>query len=209
MSVRRFAKRPSPALAVAVIALVFAMTGTAVAAASMSSGDKVIKKHSLSGNRLRNRTLTGTQIDVSKLGTVPHAQTAGSALSAHAATIAGTANVAKTLPKLVWHALPLINDWEDYFGSPDKRSPAYAVDAQGIVHLRGSVERGGGSSNEFAVFPAGISPSHEIYLTADTFGGTTGRLEIHSDGQSFVEDGSTAGQAADFTSLDGITYALG
>ena len=39
-------------------------------------GDSLIKKGSLSGNRLRDRTLTGLQIKVSSLGTVPTAKNA-------------------------------------------------------------------------------------------------------------------------------------
>lgn len=63
-------------MVVAVIALVVAATGTAVAAGGRVDGDSLIKKGSLSGNRLRDRTLTGLQIKVSSLGTVPTAKNA-------------------------------------------------------------------------------------------------------------------------------------
>jgi hypothetical protein len=59
-------------MVVALTALVVASSGTAIAA-SLVNGDKLIKKHSLSGNRLKNHTLTGTQVNLSKLGTVPTA----------------------------------------------------------------------------------------------------------------------------------------
>ncbi len=69
-------RRPSAALVVAVIALVVAATGTAVAASQRVDGDSLIKKGSLSGTRLRDHTLTRLQIKVSALGTVPKAKNA-------------------------------------------------------------------------------------------------------------------------------------
>jgi len=69
-------RRPSAAMVVAVIALVVAATGTAVAASQRVDGDSLIKKGSLSGNRLRDHTLTGLQIKLSELGTVPKAKNA-------------------------------------------------------------------------------------------------------------------------------------
>jgi hypothetical protein len=69
-------RRPSAALVVAVIALVVAATGTAVAAGGRVDGDSLIKKGSLSGNRLHDHTLTGRQIKLSALGTVPRAKNA-------------------------------------------------------------------------------------------------------------------------------------
>jgi hypothetical protein len=73
-------------MVVAIIALVVAASGTAVAASNLVSGDNLIKKHSLSGNRLRSQTLTGAQINLNKLGTVPSAKNATHATSADAAS---------------------------------------------------------------------------------------------------------------------------
>ena len=98
----RWLRRPSPSMVVALIALVFAMSGTAVAATHLVSGDSLIKKHTLSGNRLRNHTLTGSQIKLNSLGKVPRAAKADTATNAsHATTIAnGAVGTAKfgTLP---------------------------------------------------------------------------------------------------------------
>jgi hypothetical protein len=69
-------RRPSAAMVVAIIALVVAASGTAVAAGEHVDGDSLIKKGSLSGNRLRDHTLTGLQIKLSELGTVPDAKNA-------------------------------------------------------------------------------------------------------------------------------------
>jgi hypothetical protein len=84
-------RRPSGAMVVAMIALLLAASGTAVAASKLVSGDKVIKKHSLSGNRLRNHTITGTQVNMAKLGKVRSAKHADSASTATNATNATNA----------------------------------------------------------------------------------------------------------------------
>jgi hypothetical protein len=47
--------RPSASMVVAVLALVIAASGTAMAAGHLVNGDKLIAQHSLSGNRLRNQ----------------------------------------------------------------------------------------------------------------------------------------------------------
>jgi hypothetical protein len=73
------ARRPSPALVIAVLALLTASSGAAVAAGSSSNGDALIERGTLSGDRLRNHTLTGKQINLNKLGTVPSARHAASA----------------------------------------------------------------------------------------------------------------------------------
>jgi hypothetical protein len=190
MSFLRFAK-PSPAMAVSIVALVVATTGTATAATSLVNGNSLIKKHSLSGDRLDNHTLTGTQINVKKLGTVP------------------LATKAKTLPALTWHNLTLINGWSDYNGAGDKRTPAYAVDAQGIVHFRGAIDDSGTFNDVVASLPKSIRPTSDVYVVVDTFVANTGRLNILSDGTLEVQDPGATHDTAAFTSLDGVTYALG
>jgi hypothetical protein len=93
---QRWLRAPSPSMVVALIALVFAMSGTAVAATHLVSGDKLIKKQSLSGNRLRAHTVTGTQINLAKLSKVPSAAQADTATSAAHATSADSATTATT-----------------------------------------------------------------------------------------------------------------
>lgn len=72
-------RRPSAAMVVAIVALVVAASGTAVAASRLVNGDSLIRRDSLSGNRLRNATVTGKQIRLSSLGEVPSAKTAANA----------------------------------------------------------------------------------------------------------------------------------
>jgi hypothetical protein len=65
------ARKPSPAMVVAIVALFVAASGTAVAASKLTSGDALISPNSLSGNRLRSHTLTAKQVNLGKLGVVP------------------------------------------------------------------------------------------------------------------------------------------
>lgn len=82
-------RRPSPAMGVAIAAVVLASSGTSYAATAALSGS-AIKKRSVPANRIVNESLTTTQINELKLGEVP------SATKARTADTAGTATSAKT-----------------------------------------------------------------------------------------------------------------
>lgn len=95
-------RRPSGAMMVAVLALFVALGGTAFAGpiaslAKKVSGNSIIKKRSLSANRLAKNTLTGTEIKESGLGAVPFANAATNATNATNAGVAGTAGAANSL----------------------------------------------------------------------------------------------------------------
>jgi hypothetical protein len=61
-------------MVVAVIALIVALGGTAIAAQSINGG--AIKKQTIGGGKLKQKTLTGFQINTNKLGVVPAAKRA-------------------------------------------------------------------------------------------------------------------------------------
>jgi hypothetical protein len=90
-------RRPSGSLMVSVVALIVAASGTAIAPGRLVSGDKLIAKGSLSGNRLRKHTITALELNLAKVAKVPnaqgadHAATAGFATSATSATSATNA----------------------------------------------------------------------------------------------------------------------
>jgi hypothetical protein len=67
-------RRPSPAMVIAVIALIVALGGTAIAAQNINGG--AIKKQTIGGGKLKQKTLTGFQINTNKLGVVPAAKRA-------------------------------------------------------------------------------------------------------------------------------------
>jgi hypothetical protein len=66
---------PSPSMAVALVALVVALAGTAYAAHSSINGG-AIRKHTIGAGKLKPKTLTGYQIRLNKLGIVPAAKRA-------------------------------------------------------------------------------------------------------------------------------------
>lgn len=61
-------------MVVAVIALIVALGGTAIAAQNINGG--AIKKQTIGGGKLKQKTLTGFQINTNKLGVVPAAKRA-------------------------------------------------------------------------------------------------------------------------------------
>ena len=67
-------RKPSPAMVVAIIALIVALAGTAYAAQTINGG--AIKKQTIGGGKLKKKTLTGFQINTNKLGVVPAAKRA-------------------------------------------------------------------------------------------------------------------------------------
>ena len=67
-------RTPSPAMVVAIVALIVALAGTAYAAQSINGG--AIKKQTIGGGKLKKKTLTGFQINTNKLGVVPAAKRA-------------------------------------------------------------------------------------------------------------------------------------
>lgn len=92
--------RPSPALIIAIVALICALTGTAYAALGKNSvGSRQLKKKSVTTGKIANNavnaakvangSLTGSDINLKALGTVPAATTATSAGNAN--TVGGHA----------------------------------------------------------------------------------------------------------------------
>ena len=230
---RRLHRRtPSAAMLVAGVALSVALAGTASAALDLSKGDALIAKHSLSGNRLRNHSVTGAQIRVNTLGKVPSAlnadhariavsadaaqhalsaDTAGHATAADNATHANTADTANGLPALHWVNLTLTNNWVDANTSPDARPPAVALDTQGIVHFRGQIVCSVATcSSTFSTVPSNLDPSQTVRVTANQFNNATGQINIGANGSlDNFDDPDHTTALYTRTGLDGITYALG
>jgi hypothetical protein len=83
-------RRPSPAMIVALVALVTALGGTAYAAGQINGNS--IQKQSIGGGKLKKKTLTGYQVNVDKLGTVPSSHRALDTLWAVVHNPAGPSN---------------------------------------------------------------------------------------------------------------------
>jgi len=120
---------------------------------------------------------------------------------------AATAQAATSAPHTFtssWTSLALKNGWADYgFGSA---APA-VTNINGIVHLRGNI-RTNGTNDEPFILPAGLRPTHLVYVPVGLCGANNGRLKILSDGEVFVEaEGGTLSNAECMTSLDGAEFA--
>jgi hypothetical protein len=191
-------RRPSPAMMVAFIALLVAASGTAVAAGNLVSGDSLIKQRSLSGNRLRNHTLTGNQINLARLGKVPSAHTADVAHNAN--QLGGQpANAYVSAGGLSYMTPTLLSGWTN--GSTS--AAQFAKDPFGVVHLRGSLANGTGVA---FVLPDGFRPPSvvvEPVFTPFTAGAQWGELLITTTGQ-VIPIGTNV---KTLTSLDGVTFS--
>jgi hypothetical protein len=195
-------RRPSPALVVALVALVVAMVGTGYAAIKLpknSVGTKQIKKNAVNGAKVKNQSLTGKDINLKKLGTVPSAAaaaTATSATSAVHASSADTAGVANGLsPTEQVHLVGAPG--EPGFESGSSNLPGesgvtfqpvgFYKDHEGIVHLQGIAEVGEGGSLPGVLFrlPPGFRPKAGTLLIYDVFcSNFSGEGECSSDSES-------------------------
>jgi hypothetical protein len=139
-------------------------------------------KHLINGNSIKKDTVTGKQIKESSLGTVPKA---------------------KRLPPLSWHELVIVGGWKTA-DSGHEGAPACAVDAQGFVHLKGSIHDG--LTNTVALkLPAKARPAHTLFVAVDEDSSTTGRLYIYPNGDvQVLDDPDSPGSAGLFTSLEGV-----
>lgn len=192
MNIRRF--KPSGTVLVAAVALVIGLEAPAMAhqvnvAAHKISGSS-IKEHSIKGNRLKSNTLTGKQIKESTLHIVP------------------TAKRAETLPALKWHTIThFLNGWKRDTGDTGTLSVAYAVDAQGVVHLRGTITGGTAGQDAFAL-PAAVAPAKLLLNLPAVMGDQPipGVVEIRG---GFVEPQvnlAIAGAPSFDTCLDGLSF---
>jgi hypothetical protein len=155
-------RKPSPAMAVAFIALLAALSGTAVALPGknrVDSGDiknnsvrtkdirngnvttKDVKNNNLRSIDIRNNTLTGNDINEGSLGQVPSANTANSATTATTATTAN--NIAAPEP---FHEVGAPGEPQFQNGCTklpsaipgvEVENPGFYKDREGVVHLKG------------------------------------------------------------------------
>lgn len=159
MKRKRFG-RPSPAMVVAIAALVMAMAGTGYAAFKLpknSVGTAQLKANAVTtaklkagavtGPKIKNGTITGAKVNLSTLGTVPSAQ------------------VANSLPAPELHVVGASG--QPAFGEGVTNYPGEAgvqfvpasfyKDANGVVHLEGVVKATSSDRVAF-VLPPGFRP---------------------------------------------------
>jgi hypothetical protein len=203
--------KPTPSMAVAMTALVVSLGGTAAGASHLLSGSK-IRKNSIPANRLRQNSVTGTQVNEAKLGTVPsaanatHAVTADTAAAATSAggapptgaaggTLAGSYPNPALAPAEAWHRVGAPG--EPAFPSACSNVGGISApvgfykDQLGIVHLEGAYTCSSGAT-AIPVFqlPPGYRPAAGTQLDSVVacqckVGATpvdTGHLSINGSG---------------------------
>jgi len=102
------------------------------------------------------------------------------------------------------NALTLQNGWTN---APLSTGNAAAVNVGGIVHLKGAIATSGSNPVAFTL-PGGLRPATTTYVKVDLCNSANGRLVIAPTGQVTVQAQLSFADAACFTSLDGVSYAL-
>jgi hypothetical protein len=194
---RRFlSRKPSPAMLVAFIALLAALSGSAIALPgknTVDSGDiknnvirskdirngqvatKDVKNNNLRSVDIRNNTVTGNDVNEGSLGQVPSANTANSANSANTANTANTAN--NIAAPEGFHQVgapgepPFLNGCTAHtLATPgvEIESPGFYKDREGRVHLKGVYACPTASTVAFQL-PPGYRPANNRILAFSGF----------------------------------------
>jgi hypothetical protein len=102
-----------------------------------------------------------------------------------------------------WQPLSLQPGWHSEQSAWNSGDPAYCIDG-GFVYLSGSLAQSGSSGDYFAGLPQEARPGSNLYLSVYTYGGTTGVVQIDTNGAMYAY----GGKATQFTSLAGISFPM-
>jgi hypothetical protein len=194
-------RRPSPAMVVAFIALVAALTGSAFAALGKNTvGSKQIKNGSATGKDVKNNSLTGKDVLESSLAKVPSASNADNASSLGGSPPSAYASTALEAVHRVGAAgePAFENNWTNEGGGFE--TAGFYKDPFGIVHLVGDVHNGTGAT--IFTLPSGYGPAAitDFAVRANSDTGTV-TVAINTAGQV-----QQFGYASNRLPLNGLTF---
>jgi hypothetical protein len=193
--------------------------GTALAASKLaknSVGPKQLRSNAVTGAKVKNQSLSGRDINLKKLGTVPgavHAATADSATQAASATVAGALTPAEPTHVVGAPGEPVFQSNSHNLAIPGT-APApvgFYKDHEGIVHLEGLAEFGTGAGGESILFtlPPGDRPAGGTVQVFEVQGGS---MLIGGSGSSFEGvdiSGEIVGGEGASVALSGLTFRAG
>jgi hypothetical protein len=193
------ASRPSPALVLAALALVFAMVGTAIAGPDAISSKVTTKKVKKIAKKQANKVLDQRESSL-------NVNSADSA--ANADNLGGQPPSAYALSDSeAYHEIgapgepPFQNGWSNF--SATFSSAAFYMDDLGVVHLKGALA--GTSGTVAFTLPAGYRPALELFLPLAVGGPAAGNMQVRANGE--VELTCVGGCGA--AGIDGLSFRAG
>jgi hypothetical protein len=180
-------RAPSPALIVAFVALVAALSGSAIALPGKNKIDRNdVKRNAITGKQLKNNSVKGADVDEGTLGKVPSAGVADSATSAgNAASLDGRGPGA--FESSAVEPLHEVGTAGSSFGPgwatiEDDHVASFYKD-RGRVHLQGAVSQDSGTGDLIFTLPAGYRPQAAVYLMTYGSGGTPAFVNVEPTGE--------------------------
>ncbi len=202
--------RPSPAMIVAIVALVLAMVGTGYAAVNLpkkSVGTAQLKTNAVTNAKIKNGTITGKKLNLKKLGVVP--------LAAHASS----ADIAGTVPPNAVHVVgaagePGFQNGTTNFGSESGLTlpgASFLKDHDNVVHLEGVVKTGnsGPLGGEIFQLPPGYRPASGQVVVLEASGRTIIIAGSNVSIGGFDISGEVIGEAEETVILTGVSFFAG
>ena len=120
------------------------------------------------------------------------------------AAFGGGAFAATSLSRsaLNWHTAATLNGWTLYQNG--YANAGYALDSDGVVHLRGALKDGGSGMVAFTL-PKGYRPTHDLYMPIYSFHAAVGSLNVLPNGD-VIPFGNYVGR---YAGLDGVSFGAG
>lgn len=220
---QRQGRRPSVGTVISVVALVFALAGSAIAL----PGKNNVDANDIKKNAVKTKALKNGAVKKSKLGngSVTTAKLADGAvttpkIAANAVDSGRIADNAVTSAKVA-NATPQALELRNSFAAAPSpfAPPTYAVDGEGIVHLRGHATKANSTAGAMARLPEGARPAANVYAPAvcitlgsivpalATIDPTNGNITV--DAASGVAGDQDVCENQGVASLDGISFPLG